>query len=174
MLSSSKVYIIGFMGSGKTTTGMKLAALLGWSFTDLDKSIEERTGMTITDIFSFHGETYFREAESEALKSLRSVTNSVISTGGGTPCYGDNMDYMLETGLTIYLKLTPGQLKSRLSGTGRERPLIKDLGDEDLLNFIREKLLLREKWYNRAELTVKGFNADIRSIYSQVFSKIKT
>ena len=174
MLNSSKIYIIGFMGSGKTTTGMKLAALLGWSFTDLDKYLEENTGMTIPDIFSVRGETYFREAESEALKSLRPLTNSVISTGGGTPCYADNMDYMLETGLTIYLKLTPGQLKSRLSGTGGERPLIKDLGDADLLNFIREKLALREKWYSRAELTVKGFNADIRSIYSQVFSKLNT
>ena len=160
------------MGSGKTTTGMKLAALLGWTFTDLDKCLVERTGMTIPEIFSNHGETYFRKAESEALRSLKTLTNSVISTGGGTPCYGDNMDYMLETGLTIYLKLTPGQLKSRLSGTDGKRPLIKDLGDEDLLNFIKVKLELREKWYKRAELTVNGFDTDIRLIYSQVLSRL--
>ena len=92
-----------------------------------------------------------------------SATNTVISTGGGTPCYGDNMDFMLETGLTLYLKLTPGQLKSRLSGTNGERPLIKDLGDEGLLSFIEEKLAVREKWYNRAELTFNGFDTDIRA-----------
>ena len=79
---------------------------------------------------------------------------------------------MLETGLTIYLKLTPGQLKSRLSGTNGERPLIKDLGDEGLLSFIEEKLAFREKWYNRAELTFNGFDTDIRLIYSQ--GQVKT
>ena len=110
--------------------------------------------------------------ESETLKSLQSLTNGVISTGGGTPCYGSNMDFMLETGLTIYLKLTPGQLKSRLSGTRGERPLIKDLSDEDLLSFIEEKLAIREKWYNRAELNFNGFDTDIRLIYSQIISRL--
>ena len=174
MPGENKVYIIGFMGSGKTTTGRKLAGLLGWTFTDLDRSIEEHTGLTIPEIFSRHGETFFREVESGVLRSLRSLTNGVISTGGGTPCYGDNMDYMLETGLTIYLKLTPGQLKSRLSGTNGERPLIKDLGDEGLLSFIEEKLAIREKWYNRAELNFNGFDTDVRLIYSQVRSRLNT
>jgi len=172
MPDSNKVYIIGFMGSGKSTTGMKLASFLGWSFTDLDRSIEERTGLSIPEIFSLHGEAWFREKESETLKNLRSLTNGVISTGGGTPCYGSNMDYMLETGLTIYLKLTPGQLRSRLSGTSDQRPLIKDLGDEDLLRFIEEKLAIREKWYNRAELTFNGFDTDIRLIYSQIIYRL--
>ncbi len=172
MLSSNKVYIIGFMGSGKTTTGMKLAGLLGWPFIDLDRSIEEETGLAIPEIFSRHGEEWFRKVESETLKSLRSLKNRVISTGGGTPCYGDNMDYMLETGLTLYLKLTPGQLKSRLSGTDGERPLIKDLGDEDLLSFIEEKLAIREKWYNRAELNFNGFDTNVRLIYSQIRSRL--
>ena len=168
MLTSNKVYIIGFMGSGKTTTGLKLAGLLGWTFTDLDRSIEEHTGMRIPEIFSSHGEMWFRKAEYEMLRNLPSDTNRVISTGGGTPCYEDNMDYMLETGLTIYLKLTPGQLKSRLADTNGERPLIKDLGDEGLISFIEEKLAFREKWYNRARLTVNGFDTDLRLIFSEV------
>jgi len=172
MADSKKVYLIGFMGSGKSTTGMKLATLLGWPFIDLDRSIEEHTGLSIPEIFSRHGETWFREVESETLKNLRSLTKGVISTGGGTPCYGENMDYMLETGLTIYLKLTPGQLRSRLSGTSGQRPLIKDLGDEDLLRFIEEKLAIREKWYNRAELIFNGFDTDIRLIYSQIISSL--
>ena len=172
MPDSNKVYIIGFMGSGKSTTGMKLASLLGWPFTDLDRSIEENTGLSVPEIFTRHGENWFREKESEILKNMQPLTNGVISTGGGTPCYGSNMDYMLETGLTIYLKLTPGQLRSRLAGTSGQRPLLKDLGDEDLLRFIEEKLAIREKWYNRAELIFNGFDTDIRLIYSQIISSL--
>ena len=156
------------MGSGKTTTGMKLAGLLGWTFTDLDTSIEKHCGLTIPEIFETHGEIWFRKVESEMLRNLSSDARMVVSTGGGAPCYEDNMDYMLETGLTVYLKLTPGQLKSRLSGTNGERPLIKDLGEERLLRFIEEKLAVREKWYSRAELTFNGFDTDLRLIYSQV------
>jgi shikimate kinase len=168
----NRVYIIGFMGSGKTTTGMKLAGLLGWDFTDLDKCIEEDTGMTIPEIFSVHGEAWFRQVESKILRSIQPLKNAVVSTGGGTPCYGDNMDFMLDTGLTIYLKLTPGQLRSRLSGTNGERPLLKDLGDAGLLAFIEEKLAIREKWYNRAELNFNGFDTDVRLIFSQVRSRL--
>jgi len=172
MPGSNKVYIIGFMGSGKTTTGFKLAGLLGWDFTDLDKCIEEETGMTIPEIFSLHGEDWFRNVESKILRNLKPLKNEVVSTGGGTPCYRDNMDFMLDTGLTIYLKLTPGQLKSRLSGTNGERPLLKDLGDDGLLEFIEENLAIREKWYNRAELNFNGFDTDVRLIFSQVSSRL--
>jgi shikimate kinase len=173
MPATDRIYVIGFMGSGKTTTGMKLAALLGWSFTDLDKCIEAQTGLSIPEIFSQHGETWFRNVESEILRNQGSNQDTVISTGGGTPCYADNMNYMLETGLTIYLKLTPSQLKSRLSGTQGERPLIRDLGEEGLLGFIKEKLAVREKWYNMAELTFNGFNTDLRLIYSNVKSRVR-
>jgi len=172
MLRNHVVYIIGFMGSGKSTAGIKLASVLGWSFIDLDKRIEEYAGKTIPEIFSQHGESYFRILEAEVLKSLKSQTNTVISTGGGTPCHGDNMDYMLETGLTLYLKLTPGQLKNRLSESSRERPLIKDLSNEGLLGFIDEKLAYREKWYNRAEITVEGINLNISILHSLVKSSL--
>jgi shikimate kinase len=168
MLNTGKVYLIGFMGSGKTTTGMKLASQLDWQFTDLDKEIEKATGLTIPEIFSLHGEAYFREVESERLRSLGSAEKIIVSTGGGTPCYADNMSFMLSTGLTLYLKLTPGQLKSRLSDTNGERPLIKDLSEEELLGFIEEKLAIREKWYNLAALTINGFDLDMRSLGSQV------
>jgi shikimate kinase len=166
------VYIIGFMGSGKTTVGKKLATLLGWSFIDLDNKIEEHTGKTIPEIFSQYGENHFRVVESEILKSLQTHTNTVISTGGGTPCYDDNMDYMLETGLTIYLKLTPGQLKSRLSEAKGDRPLIKDIDKDLLQDFINEKLTYREKWYNRAEISFSEFNEDIQILYSLVLSRL--
>ena len=133
------------MGSGKTTAGKKLASLLGWSFIDLDKKIEEQSGNTISEIFSKYGENYFRDVESEVLKSLGSERNTIISTGGGTPCFGDNMEYMIRTGLTMYLKLTPGQLRSRLSQETNERPLLKDLNKEELLEFIKKKLFMKSE-----------------------------
>jgi shikimate kinase len=172
MINSHILFIIGFMGSGKSTAGRKLASLLDWSFIDLDKKIEEYTGKTIPELFSQYGEEYFRNVESEVLKSLKGQINIVISTGGGTPCHYDNMDYMLATGLTLYLKLTPGQLRNRLADSTQDRPLIKGLTSEGLLEYIEEKLAYREKWYNCAEVTVEGVNLDINFLHSLVRSKL--
>jgi shikimate kinase len=172
MVKNHIIYIIGFMGSGKSTAGKKLASLLNWSFIDLDKKIEEHTLKTIPEIFSQNGEDYFRIIESKLLKNLNSGTNTVISTGGGTPCFSDNMDFMIETGLTIYLKLTPHQLRSRLSGSKGERPLIKDINHEKLLSFTEDKLAHREKWYNRSDITVEGIDLDINLLLSLVKSRL--
>jgi shikimate kinase len=166
------IYIIGFMGSGKTTAGRKLASNLNWSFIDLDKKIEEITGQTIPEIFSMHGEEYFRSVESGILKSLKSETNTVISTGGGSPCYGDNMDHMLESGLTIYLKMTPLQLKKRLTDAKTERPLIKNLKNEELLRFIEDKLAIREKCYERAGIVIEGSSLNINLLCQHVRSAL--
>jgi shikimate kinase len=101
------IYIIGFMGSGKTTIGRELAFRLNWSFVDLDNKIEEFAGKTIPEIFSQNGEEYFREIESNILKSQSSANKTIISTGGGTPCHDENMKLMLSTGLTVILNLHP-------------------------------------------------------------------
>lgn len=172
MTRTNKIYIIGFMGSGKTTIGIKLASMLNWSFTDLDRQIEEHAAMKITQIFSDKGENYFRETETLMLKKMRDASNVVVSTGGGTPVFGDNMDYMLSTGLTIYLKLTPAQLRSRLHPSDSERPLISNLNSEELLSFIEERLLYREKWYCRADLIINGFDTDMRALYSEVSARL--
>lgn len=168
MNNKNILYIIGFMGSGKSTVGKKLASLLGWSFIDLDAKIEEESGKTIPELFKQLGEDHFRKMESIALQNLRTSTKTVISTGGGTPCFGNNMDLMIETGLTIYLKLTPSQLKKRLSGTNEERPLIKEIADADLLAYIEGKLAERELWYNRAEIIIDGFNIDKTNLLTLV------
>jgi shikimate kinase len=173
MLRTTRVYIIGFMGSGKTTAGRKLAASLDWSFIDLDKQIEDQTGKRIAEIFQQNGEDYFRIVESEVLKSLKLNKNTIVSTGGGTSCYSDNMEYMLSSGLTLYLRMTPAQLCSRLADSSFERPLIKGLNQRELLSFIEEKLIFREKWYNRSELIVDGFNPDINSLKSIVNGTLK-
>jgi len=172
MVKNHIIYIIGFMGSGKTTAGKKLASLLGWSFIDLDKEIEEHEGKAIPGIFSEKGEDYFRVVESHLLRNLKSGTDTIISTGGGTPCYSDNMDIMLKSGLTIYLKLTPSQLRSRLSESKGNRPLIKDLDQEKLLYFIETKLADREKQYNRSVITIEGIDLDIKQLLLLVKSKL--
>jgi shikimate kinase len=164
------VYIIGFMGSGKSTAGKKLASLLGWSYIDLDKRIEGYTSRTIPEIFSQNGEDYFRNIEAQLLRELKSSTDIVISTGGGTPCHGDNMNFMNENGLTVYLKLTPAELNRRLSQSKGQRPLIKDLDKGNLLSFIEEKLAVRENYYKKADITLGGIDLDIKMLLSLVKS----
>lgn len=172
MIRNKVIYLIGFMGSGKSTAGRELARLLGWSFTDLDTEVEKREGKTIREIFDQEGEDYFRNLETKVLRDLNTHTNSVISTGGGTPCHSDNMDFMLENGLTIYLKMTPSELRERLAHTTGERPLIKDMDQVQLLSFIEEKLAVRGKWYERSEITLAGNNLEIRSVLPFVKSRL--
>ena len=168
MVKNRRLFIIGFMGSGKTTAGKKIATLLNWTFVDLDKKIEQKTGLTIQEIFSFKGEAYFRQIESEILRELGTVTETVVSTGGGAPCYRNNMDFMLGNGLTVYLKLSPAQLKSRLAGSKTVRPLIKDLDDDQLLGYIGEKLSQREKDYSRAEVIIEEADPDLNNLLSVI------
>lgn len=173
MHKANKIFLIGFMGSGKSITGKKLASHLKWTFIDLDEKIENITGMKIREIFSEKGEAFFRRSESEALQGMASESNAVISTGGGTPCFGNNMDFMLRTGLTVYLRMTPARLKSRLADSSDHRPLLKDIGKEDLEEYIAGKLSEREKWYSRAEIIIDGFNTDFSVLYSSVKKLIK-
>jgi shikimate kinase len=168
MTGKRLVYIIGFMGSGKSTAGKKLAASLEWTFIDLDRKIEEKAGKTIPQIFAQDGEDQFRQIETDVLKSVKGLTETIISTGGGTPCHGDNMDLMLETGLTVYLKMTPQQLTNRLLESTGERPLIKNIPDDQLFGFIEKKLSVREKWYARANIIIEGINLDINRLHSLI------
>lgn len=162
------VYIIGFMGSGKSTAGRKIASALGWTFIDLDRKIEERAGKSIPLIFAQEGEDHFRFIETEVLKSMGNLSETIISTGGGTPCHGENMEFMLEAGLTIYLKLTPGQLTQRLLTSSGERPLLKNVPDDKLIYFIEEKLAYREKWYNRAKVIIYGPEINVNLLCSKI------
>lgn len=173
MNNASRIYLIGFMGSGKSTTGKNLASYLNWSFIDLDETIESFAGMKIPDIFSKKGEAYFRQLESRALLSTASESDVVISTGGGTPCFGNNMNFMLENGLTIYLKMTPSDLEKRLLNSPDERPLLKDITGKDLKRFISSKLSEREEWYAMATIVADGINMEIPGLYSLIKDRIR-
>src|SRR5690606_34726901 len=117
----TSIYIVGYMGSGKTTFGKRLAAKLNMAFVDLDNLIEVTEGKTINEIFELKGESYFREKEKEILQTTVFV-NTVVATGGGTPCFFDNMSWMNTNGKTIYLKMTAQALESRLKFDKNNRP----------------------------------------------------
>ncbi|HLP73087.1 MAG TPA: shikimate kinase [Bacteroidales bacterium] len=168
-MPDKKIYLVGFMGSGKTTAARKLATLLGWTFIDLDFLIEQKAGRKIPEIFSTEGESYFRALETEILRSL-SQEQIVVSTGGGAPCHDGNMDYMLGEGITIYLRLTPGQLKSRLLYSKTERPLIRGIDKDDLQDYIENKLGEREKFYSRARIIMEGDELDTDLLLQKIRS----
>lgn len=173
MHQANKIFLIGFMGSGKSTAGRKLASHLKWSFIDLDEKIQKMERMKIPDIFSLKGEPYFRKLETKALQELKNETDTVISTGGGTPCFGDNMNFMLNSGLTIYIRMTPASLKKRLEGSSEGRPLLKEIDRKDLQGYIASKLAEREKWYSRAEIIIDGVNNNLSELLSLIKKQIR-
>ncbi len=152
------IFLIGFMGSGKTTLGRKLASRLGYAFMDLDHILEAQAGMTIAEYFTQFGERAFRELESEILKQTSYPANAVISTGGGLPCFFDNMEWMKAHGKTIYIKLSPKTLASRLEKEKDKRPVLREHRGDDLVAFIQGKLAEREVFYNQASIVSYGLN----------------
>ncbi len=151
-----KIFLVGFMGSGKTTIGKKLANYLDFKFIDLDKLIEDKAGMSISEYFSRFGEDAFRVMEGQVLRESVYPENSVIAAGGGTPCFHDNMRWMNENGKVVYLSLPPKALASRLEHSTTERPLIKHLRGDELVSFIAKKLREREPFYNQAKFIAEG------------------
>jgi shikimate kinase len=151
------IFLIGFMGCGKTTLGRKLASRLGYEFMDLDHILEAQTGITIAEYFSKFGEEAFRKLESDVLKQTKYPDHAVVSTGGGLPCFFDNMDWMNAHGKTIYIKLSPKTLADRLENEKDKRPVLHDHGD-NLVTFIEGKLNERDKFYSRASIIADGLS----------------
>jgi len=152
------IFLIGFMGSGKTTLGRKLASRMGYEFIDLDHKLEQRAELSIAEYFSIFGEEAFRELESEVLKKTLYPDDAIVSTGGGLPCYFDNMDWMKANGKSVYIKLPPKTLADRLEAGKEERPLLQDKHGDDLVAFIEQKLAEREGFYSQANIIVDGLN----------------
>lgn len=167
MTDSKPVFLIGFMGSGKTTWGRKLALKTERTFIDLDEEIVNETGVPIAEYFSEHGETAFRTLESRILKNLSFEQPAVIATGGGTPCYFDNMAWMNKTGKTIYLCMPPKALWSRLMQTDiAARPALGGLTGKALLDDITAKLADRTPHYQQATHIVDQLSMRLEDLIS--------
>ena len=159
-----RVFLIGFMGCGKSTIGKALAKQMGFDFIDLDKYIEKKEVKRVQQIFKKKGELAFRKMEGIALLEICKKNNIVIATGGGTPCFLKNMQTILEKGRSIYLKIGVEELKERLVNQQNQRPLLNNKSEKELFDFINSTLLEREDFYNQAEFIVEGKNISSESV----------
>ncbi|WP_286144981.1 shikimate kinase [Bacteroides caecimuris] len=152
-----RIFLTGYMGAGKTTLGKAFARRMDISFIDLDWYIEERFHKTVGELFTERGETGFRELERNMLHEVAEFENVVISTGGGTPCFFDNMDFMNQTGKTVFLDVHPDVLFRRLRVAKQQRPILQGKEDDELKVFIVQALEKRALFYHQAQYV---FNAD--------------
>ena len=149
-----RIIIIGYMGAGKTTVGKALSKQLNMPFYDLDWYIESRMRKTVKEIFDERGEEGFRIIEHNLLHEVAEFEDVIISCGGGVPCFYDNMDYMNQKGDTVYLKATPEVLYGHLKMGKSVRPLLQNKTSEEVEEFIKEQLQVREPFYSKAKYTL--------------------
>lgn len=164
------LFLIGYMGSGKTTLGRAIAKATGREFFDLDFYISQRFRMSVTDLFATRGEEGFRIAEASMLREAGEFCNAVIACGGGTPCFHGNMDYMLSRGPVVWLQASPERLAERLAKGQARRPLLAGLSPAELPEFIRQGLLKRMDHYSRASHTFESSQLEDRR---QIASAVK-
>ncbi|WP_447766682.1 shikimate kinase [Sphingobacterium faecium] len=158
------IFLIGYMGSGKTTLAKKLASKLELPFIDTDDEIVKEVGMSITEYFQLHGEEKFRALEREHLQKI-AQQKAIVSTGGGSPCFFDNMQWMNENGVSVYLQMSPKALFDRLSQSKlHKRPILIGKTEEELFNFISEKLVEREPFYKQAHLIIDQINTPVEDL----------
>ena len=173
----TRIFLIGYMGAGKTTLGKPLAQKLGAAFCDLDECIEEHYGKTISEIFVEKGEDAFRTIERNILQEVVKLENVVISCGGGTPCFFDNMEMMNACGETVFLSASPAVLKEHLLMGKNKRPLIQGKNPEELENFVRQSLQGRLSFYQKAKnvinIEVIHTDEEIQSYVSQIVEMVR-
>lgn len=147
-----RIFLIGYMGCGKSTIGKRLARKLSLSFIDLDAHIQNNYRKTIAELFDEKGEEGFRRIEHQALLEVADFEDVLVSTGGGAPCFFDNMEVMNRAGVTVYIKAEPEELAARLRASKTVRPILSKKKPEELIPFIREHLAERERYYNKAQI----------------------
>lgn len=156
--SVNRIFLIGYMGCGKSTLGRRLSRRLGWRLVDTDAEVERLEGASVADIFRYEGEEHFRAVERRVVEELlECVEPLIISTGGGLPLWGDNMERIKGAGVTVYLHRSAENIASRLSPYGRQRrPKLRGLNDEELVAFMREDIARRRARYEEAELILEA------------------
>ena len=160
------ICLLGYMGSGKSTVGKELASILGIDFIDLDNTIENYIGKSVSQIFNEYGEYFFRKIERKILQDLLSSHSKVISLGGGTPCFYDNISLINKSSTSIYIKVNNEDLAFRLKSEKNKRPLIADKSDSELLKFITNQIKSRGKYYNQAKYTIN--NNDLQNTVAKI------
>lgn len=168
-----RIFLTGYMGAGKTTLGKALARTLNVSFIDLDWYIEERFHKSIPDIFNERGEEGFRTLERNMLREAGEFEDVVIATGGGTPCFFDNMDYMNRQGQTVFLDVPTEVLFRRLRAATQQRPILQGKTNDDLRTFIEEALEKRLPFYTQAHYRFDGSRLESRSQIAESVAQLR-
>ena len=168
-----RIFLLGFMGSGKSTIGKKLANKMNLKFVDLDGFIEAEMDCSVEDAFALQGEKYFREQEEKALIKMSNQDDFVVALGGGTPCFASNFSVIKSTGISVYLKIAKVDLYNRLAANRGKRPLLYSLNENELEAYISSTLDVREEYYNKADIVIsaKDFNAER---YGMLIEEIST
>jgi shikimate kinase len=166
-----KIILIGYMGAGKTQLGRSLAQSLNIRFINSDSEIEQQTGMTIGQIFEQYGEDYFRTLEKEFLQTFNADNSFVLATGGGTPCYNDQMTVLNALGTTVYLQCSNETLFSRLKNERDHRPLIAGLSDDELRDAIDFRMKQRESIYQLAQIVLPENEQTVESLSQHLHRK---
>jgi len=159
-----RVILVGFMGCGKTTLGKKLANKLSLPFIDSDSDIEKRYQQSIGELFTRYGESHFRETERQFIDPLFEESAFVLATGGGMPCFGDNMELLKQLGTTFYLERSPKELVNRLIQSKTKRPLLEGMSADELTNYVERKLAEREIYYHQADFTLGRDEQNVNAI----------
>ncbi|MBN2596680.1 shikimate kinase [Labilibaculum sp.] len=156
-----KIFLIGYMGCGKSRWGKIIAAHYGFHFVDLDTLIEEREKLTIPKIFEKFGESGFRQREHDALKSIFEAENLIVATGGGAPCFNNNMEEMNRLGVTLFIECSPLLLRERITNSDSERPLVKNFSQDELLDYITRHLKFRMPYYEKSQYKMVSGNLEL-------------
>ena len=164
----NRIYLVGYMGAGKTTVARRLASHLGWEVVDTDAMFEEKYRISVDDFFHKYDEPLYRKLESQVLKETESLENVVISTGGGTACYFDNMDWMNQHGLTVFLRISEKAVVDRLLHAKRKRPLAEGKTEAELTEFVNQHYTARLPFYEQAKITVKAEDFDLENLIKQI------
>lgn len=164
----NRIYLVGYMGAGKSTCAKRLANKFNWDFIDLDQVFESRYKISIADFFAKYDEFLFRRLERELLQETSTLQNTIIATGGGTACHYHNMGWMNENGITVYLQMSPSAITNRLIYAKKKRPLVAKKNPEELFNFVKDHMRQRAIFYSQAQIVIEAESLQLDVLISQI------